>query len=73
MNDLTKQGEQKMTVKEVADVLGLDPRTIRYKVQELFPEIMQNGKTTYLSENQAAMVKMNLEKNFQVKTSLEKS
>ena len=72
MNDLQLFDEQSMTVKEVAEVLGRDQRTVQLKVKELFPEIVVNGKTTYLNETQVTAVKMDLEKRFEVKTDLEK-
>lgn len=70
MNELTK--EKLMTVKEVAEVLGLDPRTVQLKVKELFPEIVKERKTTYLNEEQVTSVKLSCEKKFAVTTDLEK-
>ena len=64
--------ERKMTVKEVSKILRLDSRTIQLKVKELFPDEVINGKTTYLNESQVTMVKLDLEKKFEVKTGLEK-
>lgn len=52
--------EQKMTVKEVADAIGYEPETIRKKVKELFPEIVESGKPTMLSECQVYELKKNL-------------
>src|SRR5574344_124389 len=52
--------EQKMTVKEVADVLGYEPETLRKKVKELFPESVEIGKATMLSELQVVKLKENL-------------
>ena len=52
--------EQKMTVKEVADVLGYESETLRKKVKELFPESVENGKATMLSELQVVKLKENL-------------
>jgi DNA-binding Lrp family transcriptional regulator len=71
MNELTKQGDRRMTVREVAEVLGLDPRTIQMKVKELFPGIVEERKTTLLNEAQVTAVKMACEKKFAVKTDLE--
>jgi phage antirepressor YoqD-like protein len=70
MNDLMQGG--RMTVREVAEVLGLDPRTIQMKVKELFPEIVVERQATYLSEAQVTAVKMACEKKFAAKTDLEK-
>ena len=52
--------EMKMTVKEVADAIGYEPETIRKKVKELFPEIVENGKPTMLNEKQVYDLKRNL-------------
>ena len=64
--------EKKMTVKELAGVLSLDERTIQLKVKELFPSLVANGKKTVLTEKQVTLVKLELEKKFEVKTQLEK-
>jgi DNA-binding Lrp family transcriptional regulator len=61
-----------MTVREVAEVLGLDPRTIQMKVKELFPGIVEERKTTLLNEVQVTAVKMACEKKFAAKTDFEK-
>ncbi|GHU82775.1 hypothetical protein FACS189468_7320 [Spirochaetia bacterium] len=77
MNEMTAYGDKRMTVKEVADTLGLSPDTVKISIRELFPDLMQNGKTTYLNEAQVTAVKFNLRKNSQVtlqpKTALEKA
>ena len=52
--------EQKMTVKEVANAIGYESETLRKKVKELFPESVENGKTTMLSELQVVKLKENL-------------
>lgn len=70
MKDLSN--EKTMTVKELAAVLNLDSRTVQLKVKELFPELVQNGKTTFLDEPHVTAIKINLEKKFEVKTELEK-
>ena len=77
MNGLELYSDKKdfpetMTVKQVAGILQLDPRTIQVKVKELFPGIIQERKTTYLNEEQVTAVKLSCEKKFAVKTDLEK-
>ena len=57
---MKRSEEQKMTVKEVADVLGYESETLRKKVKELFPESVENGKATMLSELQVVKLKENL-------------
>lgn len=52
--------EKKMTVKEVANAIGYESETLRKKVKELFPESVENGKATMLSELQVVKLKENL-------------
>ena len=47
---------KRMTVKEVADALRCDPETVKNHIRELFPNIMRNGVTTYLTETQATII-----------------
>lgn len=47
----------KMTVKEVADVLGVTPEAIKWHIRQMFPEILENGKTTMLDEWQVTEIK----------------
>ena len=49
--------EQKMTVKEVAEALGTAESTIRNKAKELYPETVENGKPTLLTEQQVYEIK----------------
>ena len=51
-----------MTVKEVAAAMGVTERTIQRYVKNLFPEVIENGKVTYLSELQVTKIKLELEK-----------
>jgi phage antirepressor YoqD-like protein len=60
MNAIAMVGDRRMTVKEVADALGTAESTIRNKVAELFPEAVQNGKATYLTEEQVNYVKKSI-------------
>jgi phage antirepressor YoqD-like protein len=67
-----------MTVREVADVLNCHIDTIHNWIDKLFPQIKQNGKTTYLSEEQVTAIKLSMTENPhlrtipKVKTTLEK-
>jgi phage antirepressor YoqD-like protein len=76
MNELTQ--EKTMTIKELSKVLNVSERVIQISVKELFPEIVHNGKMTYLNEYQVTKIKMklethhNLEGTFEVKTNLQK-
>lgn len=49
--------EQKMTVKEVAEAIGTAESTIRNKAKELYPETVENGKPTLLTEQQVYEIK----------------
>lgn len=49
--------EKTMTVKEVADVLGVTAEAIKWHVRKMYPEHIQNGKTTYLTEEQIITIK----------------
>jgi len=71
MNSLLPFGERRMTVREVAEALGYDPRTIQLKVKELFPDLVKERETTYLDEAQVTAVKMACEKRFAATTELE--
>ena len=77
MKKIANQNDKRMTVREVADALGLSPDTIYNSARELYPEAFSPGKTTYLTEAQATAVKLNLRKNSEVvmqpKTDLEKA
>ena len=56
MKDVTVQGVKRMTVREVAEVLGCNPETVKKHIRTLFPDIMENGKTTYLNEKQVTVI-----------------
>ena len=70
---------QKMTVKQVADILCCHIDTIHNWIDKLFPDIKQNGKTTYLNEVQVTAIKLkmseahNLRSVPKAQTRLEKS
>ena len=76
MNELSL--ERKMTVKEVAEVLQVSDKHIRETIKKLFPNILQNGKVTFLNEQQVTAIKLKIDKNpylnqsVEVKTELEK-
>lgn len=61
MNELTN--EKLMTVKEVAEVLGVSRQLISEKVKYLFPEIVRNGVETKLNEKHVTVIKLSVEKN----------
>lgn len=49
-----------MTVKEVAAAIGVPYPTVARNVRELFPDAVQNGKTTLLNESQVATLSKSL-------------
>lgn len=55
--ELVTMGDKRMTVKEIADALGLAESTVRNKARELYPDSIVNGKTSYFTEYQAVMIK----------------
>ncbi len=59
-NHLIKKTLQLMTVKEVAAELNVNGTTIRRIINRLFPHIVENGKTTYLTETQVTAVKLEI-------------
>lgn len=70
-NGMALYDEPRMTVREVAEALGYEPRTIQLKVKELFPNLVEERQTTYLNEAQVTAVKMACEKKFAATTDLE--
>ena len=64
MNELTK--DSYMTITEVSEVLGVTQEAIRKHVRSLFPEIMEHGKITRLTEPQITEIKRNMQQSTQV-------
>ncbi len=62
MNNLINNNEQLMTVKELAEILGVGKKTISRIVKNNFPEIVKNGITTYLNQKQVTFIKLELSK-----------
>ena len=60
MNELSVYGDQRMTVKEIADVLGVTEEAIKKHIRNLYPELMQNGMTTYLNQKQVTEIKQKM-------------
>jgi phage antirepressor YoqD-like protein len=58
MNELTNG--KTMTVKEVAEVLGVTPEAIKKHTREMYPEILRDGVTTYLNEEQVTAIKQTM-------------
>jgi len=59
-----------MMVSEVANVLMVTTRTINRYVSKLFPELVTHGNMTWLTESQVTQIKLDLEKNKHLDTSV---
>jgi predicted ArsR family transcriptional regulator len=53
---LVVSGDKRMTVREVAESLRCNSETVKSHIRVLFPELMENGKTTYLNKTQVTLV-----------------
>ena len=60
MREMANYGDKRMTVKEVAEALGYEPQALKYHIRELYPDLMQNGVATYLTEEQVTTLKQKL-------------
>jgi phage antirepressor YoqD-like protein len=66
VNEIAKVADamsRAMTVKQVAEALGVADRTVRRHASTLFPEFVEDGKTTYLDEAQVTAIKQAIEKS----------
>lgn len=61
-----------MTVRQIAEVLGISERTVQLKAKELFPEIIQERETSYFNEIEVTAIKNACEKKFAVVTQRDK-
>jgi transposase len=53
-------GEKCMTVKEVAQALGVSAQTVRKWLRVLFPDSVRNGVRTYLNELEVTRIKQRI-------------
>lgn len=67
---ILSQSEKFVTTKELADVLGVDRATISRAIQTVNDNLcstakvqVQNGKATYLNEQQATLIKQEIQKH----------
>jgi phage antirepressor YoqD-like protein len=63
MTEPERPRDKRMTVREVAEVLGVDNSTVTKRVRALFPQKVRNGVTTYLDEAEVTVLKMELQHN----------
>jgi len=61
--------EKTMTIKEVADSLGVSYALVIKRVNEIFPDKVKNGKITYLNEYEVTAVSMRIKENSSLITS----
>ena len=62
--------EKRMTISEVSESLNVTPRTIRRYVEKIYPGHMRHGFVTLLNEEQVTVIKLDLEKNKHLDTSV---
>ena len=68
MNELMKEQLMKetyMKVSDLATVLGVTPEAIYKHAQEIFPDAITNGITTYITEGQVSKIKERMRANSQ--------
>jgi len=58
-----------MTIKQVADALGVSRDLIEKRVRELFPDRMSQGETTFLDEAEVTAIKYRIQENSSLATS----
>jgi phage antirepressor YoqD-like protein/predicted DNA-binding transcriptional regulator AlpA len=66
---LARVNEKTMTVKEVAEVLGVSRDLVEKRINELFPGKMRRGVTTKLSEVEVTKISMRIKENSSLATS----
>ena len=52
--------DKRMTVREVAEILGVQEQLVRKHTRELYPDLMENGVATYLNEKQITAIKQKM-------------
>lgn len=55
--------KQVMTVKEIAEAIGVSTDTVKNCIRRIMPNKMQNGKTTFLNEQEVTMISKELKSN----------
>ena len=59
-NGMALYDDPRMTIKQVAEALGVDSETIRVWIRKLYPGLMRNGLATYLDEEQVTNIKQHI-------------
>jgi len=70
MNEVSLFNEKTMTVKEIAQAMGVSTDTVKNCIRRIMPQKMQNGKTTYLNEIEVSAISKELKSNTQVTNQL---
>jgi phage antirepressor YoqD-like protein len=73
MNELVKNGDKRMTVKELSNALGVSERVVQLEIKRQFPGIVQNGKTTYIDEVQSVAIKVALQRHHNLEGTFEQA
>jgi DNA-binding Lrp family transcriptional regulator len=56
MKKMSRQNDNRITVRVAARQLGCNPETVKAHIRKLFPSLLQNGKVTYLNEEQITVI-----------------
>ena len=56
MNEVANRNDKRMTVREVAGQLKCTPEAVKKHIRKIYPDLLQNGKPTYLNETQVTVV-----------------
>ena len=67
-NHLVSKTLQRMTVKEISAALNVSADLVKKRIKELYPNKMENGKTTYLNEVEVTAVKLRIKENSSLAT-----
>jgi DNA-binding Lrp family transcriptional regulator len=53
-----------MTIKEISEITNVSRSTVLRKIKDLFPEILESGKTTRMNKEQSVKLVENIKKGF---------
>jgi phage antirepressor YoqD-like protein len=67
MNAVTMSGDRRMTVREVAEALGVHIDTIHSWLDKLYPGLKRNGLTCYLCEEEVTRIKQAMNQNYSLR------
>ena len=66
MNEVAVNGDKRMTIREVAEILGVTGEALKKHIRELWPDLMKNGIQTYLTEYHVTAIKSRMTPTSQV-------